>query len=81
LNESSKVVTDADGNVLQRPYLGEDRFVLLLGRYLYGTGDLEYTDVARLIPRSIFFQSELYHRTGRTRSKRLRQGDNRPATP
>jgi hypothetical protein len=40
-------ITDADGNVLQRRYLGEYCFVLLVGRYIYGTRDL--TDGASLV--------------------------------
>ena len=47
-------------------YLVEGRFVLLVGRTLHGTGDLDYTDSAYLIPRSLFFQSELFHRLNGT---------------
>lgn len=59
-------LTDDQGAVVERRYLGDDRFVLLVGRCLHGTGDLEYMDSAYLIPRSLFFQSELVHRLNRT---------------
>ncbi len=59
-------VTDAEGNVVERRYLGEDRFVVLMARVFYGTGlGAEATQV-RLIPRDLFFQSELYHRLNQT---------------
>ncbi len=55
-----------DGNIVERRYLGEDRFVVLTGRVYYGGGfGVEDTQV-RLIPRSLFFQSELCHRLNQT---------------
>ncbi len=58
--------SDADGNVVERRYPGEESLVLLTGRVYYGGGfGVEETQV-RLIPRSLFFQSELYHRLNQT---------------